>query len=71
MRHREIAKTHDIVYLVSATGRRIPIVNNDIIEGNTAVVRAVPCISLKAGLQTAVDSAESLVRWRDSRIVER
>jgi hypothetical protein len=31
MRHQEIAKTHDIIYLVSATGR-IPIVN-DIIEG--------------------------------------
>ena len=46
MRHREIAKTHDIVFLVSATGKRIPIVN-DITEANTAVIRAGPCISLK------------------------
>lgn len=32
MRHREIAKTHDIVFLVSAAGRTIAIVN-DITEG--------------------------------------
>jgi hypothetical protein len=32
MRYREIAKTHDIVFLVSATGGRIPIVSG-IIEG--------------------------------------
>ena len=46
MRHWEIAKTHDIVFLVSATGRRIPIVN-DITEGHTAVIRVGHCISLK------------------------
>lgn len=70
MRHREIAKTHDIVFLVSATGRRMPIVN-DITEGIPPLSELGPCISLKRGLQTVVDSAESLVRQRDSRIIER
>jgi hypothetical protein len=60
MRHREIAKTHDIIYLVSA----IPIVS-DIIEGHTAVIRAGPCISLKRDCRL---QSTLLNHWYDSVI---